>query len=87
MIKDTAPNAYLLKVAKWFQFNPTVNVDRLRQYVVRAGAQVPQGPLPGAAHDVYEVEASVARGSSRDFSRREGSRGNGYSDGLQRLDI
>jgi len=41
VIKEAAPNAYLLKVAKWFQ----------------AGAPAQQGPIPGAAHDVYEAEA------------------------------
>ena len=57
VIKEAAPNAYLLKVAKRFRFDPTVNVDRLRPYVVRAGAPAQPGPIPGAAHDVYEAEA------------------------------
>ena len=55
--KEAAPNAYLLKVAKGFRLDPTVNVDRLRPYVARAGAQAQPGPIPGAAHDVYEAEA------------------------------
>ena len=41
VIKEANPNAYLLKVAKWFQ----------------AGAPAQPGPIPGAAHDVYEAEA------------------------------
>ena len=57
VIKEANPNAYLLKVAKRFRFDPTVNVDRLRPYVVRAGAPTQPGPIPGAAHDVYEAEA------------------------------
>ena len=57
VIKEATPNAYLLKVAKRFRFDPTVNVDRLRPYVVRAGAPAQPGPIPGAAHDVYEAEA------------------------------
>ena len=57
VIKEANPNAYLLKVAKRFRFDPTVNVDRLRPYVVRAGAPAQPGPIPGAAHDVYEAEA------------------------------
>ena len=57
VIKEAVPNAYLLKVAKRFWFNPTFNVDRLRPYGVRTGDPAPPGPLPGAAHDMYEVEA------------------------------
>ena len=57
VIKEAAPNAYLLKVAKRFWFDPTVNVDRLRPYVVQAGALAQPGPIPGAAHDVYTAEA------------------------------
>ena len=53
VIKEANPNAYLLKVAKLFQFNPTVNVNCLRPYLVLAGAPAQQGPIPGAAHDVY----------------------------------
>ena len=34
VIKEANPNAYLLKVVKRCQFNPTVNVDCLRPYVV-----------------------------------------------------
>ena len=58
-VKEAAPNAYLLKATKRFRFDTTVNVDRLRPYVVRAGAlsPAPSEPLPGAAHDVYEAEA------------------------------
>ena len=57
VIKEAAPNAYLLKVAKRFRFDPTVNVDCLRPYVVQTGALAQQGPIQGAAHDVYEAEA------------------------------
>ena len=57
VIKEANPNAYLLKVAKRFLFNPTVNVDCLLPYMVIAGAQAQQGPILGAAHDVYEAEA------------------------------
>ena len=57
VIKEAAPNAYLLKVAKLFQFDPTVNVDCLCPYVVLVGAPAQPGPIPGAAHDVYEAEA------------------------------
>ena len=57
VIKEAAPNAYLLKVAKRFWFDPTVNVDSLRPYVVQAGALAQPVPIPGAAHDVYEAEA------------------------------
>ena len=45
------------KWRKLFLFDPTVNVDCLRPYVARAGAPAQQGPIPGAAHDVYEAEA------------------------------
>ena len=47
----------MLKVAKRFRFDPTVNVDRLRPYVVLARAPAQPGPIPGAAHDVYEAKA------------------------------
>ena len=57
VIKEATPNAYLLKVAKLFLFDPTVNVDCLRQYMVLAGAPAQPGPIQEAAHDVYEAEA------------------------------
>ena len=57
VIKEAALNAYLLKVVKLFRFYPTVNVDSLRLYMVLAGAPAQPGPIPGAAHDVYEAEA------------------------------
>ena len=47
----------MLKVAKLFRFNPTVNVDSLLPYVVLAGAQAQPGQILGAAHKVYETEA------------------------------
>ena len=57
VIKEATPNAYLLKEVKLFWFDPTVNVDSLRPYVVQEGAQAQPGQIPGAAHDVYEAEA------------------------------
>ena len=56
VIKEAAPNAYLLKVAKLFWFNPTVNLFRLRPYMVLEGAPAQPGPIPGAVHDVYKAE-------------------------------
>ena len=50
--------------SKRFRFDPTVNVDRLRPYVVRAGAPAQPGPIPGAAHDVYEAESQAHRAVS-----------------------
>ena len=52
VIKQTAPNAYLLKVEKLFQFDPTVNVDCLRPFLARAGAPAQPGQSPGAVHDI-----------------------------------
>ena len=57
IIKEAAPNAYLLKVAKQFLLDPTVNGVILRTHVARAGAPAQPGPIPRAAHDVYKAEA------------------------------
>ena len=56
VIKEAAPNAYLLKVVKLFWFDPTVNLFSLRPYMVLEGAPAQPGPIPGAVHDVYKAE-------------------------------
>ena len=57
VIKEAAPNAYLLKAAKKFWFDPTVNVDCLCPYIEQAGAPAQPGLIPGAEHKVYKAEA------------------------------